>query len=245
MKTRLARRPGGSVLARRVPKGTPAGCEPFKLGQALVVFRLVAQDLCPYVQRCRVLLEEKRAPYVTEYIQLDQKPEWFLDISPSGTVPLLVHGDVVIDDSLAINEYIDSQWGEKASPEAATDREQLRERLSTLSQATVLLWKACVAESPAAREVELRRLEGSLGRLSLPRLIPPDDEPLDLFECSLVPLGLRLRWMASVEDFPEFRVPAALDTWFDAALQRPSATNSILPHVPGKFDVWLRSKLHS
>ena len=61
-------------MARRVPKGTPAGCEPLKLGQALGVFRLVAQDLCPYVQRCRVLLEEKHAPYVTEYIELDQKP---------------------------------------------------------------------------------------------------------------------------------------------------------------------------
>jgi glutathione S-transferase len=209
------------------------------------VLLLVAQDLCPYVQRCRVLLEETGTPYVTEYIRLDRKPQWFLDMSPSGTVPLMIHDDVVMDDSLAINEYIDSQWGERTVPEAPDAREQLNERLSPLSEATVLLWKACVAKSPKDREFELRRLEEALGRLSLSRAVPPEDESMDLFECALVPLGLRLRWMASVEAFPVFEMPSALDTWLDAALRRPSATNSILPHVPEKFDRWLRSNLHS
>jgi len=240
----------GPLAGRRAPHPSAGpraakGYTAHKTVHARDVFRLVAQDLCPYAQRCRVLLEEKRAPYVTEYIQLDQKPAWFAKLAPTGTVPLLVHGDVVVDGSLAINEYVDAHWGVPTGPRAPDEVEGLRARLTVLSEAMAIVWSACIATSDQARDAELRRLESSLGRITLSRPRPSDHGSLDLFECALVPLGLRLRWMAGVTTFPAFDVPAALDAWLDVALERPSATTSLLPHVRDKFEAWLRRRLPS
>lgn len=40
-------------------------------------------------------------------ISLDDKPDWFLQISPYAKVPVLRHGDSVIYESAVINEYLE------------------------------------------------------------------------------------------------------------------------------------------
>lgn len=42
---------------------------------------------CPYCERVVFALEEKEIPYRVEYIALDSKPQWYLDIVPTGLVP--------------------------------------------------------------------------------------------------------------------------------------------------------------
>ena len=101
----------------------------------------------------------------------------------------------------------------------------------------------CSATNEEARIRELRSLEATLERLPLTRELPPHDVPLNLYECALVPLGLRLRWVAEVSGFPTFRVPTSLEDWFARALDRPSASSSVLPHVREKFQGWLRETL--
>lgn len=74
---------------------------------------------CPFSHRCRLLLEEEGIAYTVRTIDLDKKPEWFLALSPSGSVPLLLvmrgAGDdneapaEVVDGSGAICEYIMSR----------------------------------------------------------------------------------------------------------------------------------------
>jgi glutathione S-transferase len=68
---------------------------------------LVSFDLCPYVQRAAIVLAEKDVPFERVDIDLENKPDWFLKISPRGKVPLLKVGEEVLFESAAIVEYLD------------------------------------------------------------------------------------------------------------------------------------------
>jgi glutathione S-transferase len=69
--------------------------------------KLVSFVICPFVQRVAALLEAKKIPYEVEYIDLSNKPQWFLDISPNSQVPVLITDDGAIFESEAIYEYIE------------------------------------------------------------------------------------------------------------------------------------------
>ena len=68
---------------------------------------LISHVLCPYVQRAVIALEELDMPYKRIDIDLNAPPEWFLQLSPLGKVPVLVvNDDVVLFESSVIAEYI-------------------------------------------------------------------------------------------------------------------------------------------
>jgi glutathione S-transferase len=77
----------------------------------MATLTLVSHDLCPYVQRAAIALQEKGARFERRTIDLDRKPEWFTRISPLGKVPLLiVEADAsrtVLFESSVICEYIE------------------------------------------------------------------------------------------------------------------------------------------
>ena len=52
--------------------------------------KIISFKICPFVQRVTALLEAKDIPYDIEFISLSDKPQWFLDISPNGQVPVLI-----------------------------------------------------------------------------------------------------------------------------------------------------------
>lgn len=68
---------------------------------------LISHNLCPYVQRARIVLDEKSIPHERRYIDLADKPDWFLEISPLGKVRLLKIDGAVIFESAVICEYLD------------------------------------------------------------------------------------------------------------------------------------------
>ncbi|CUH45133.1 glutathione S-transferase family protein [Ruegeria atlantica] len=72
------------------------------------MIKIVSFKICPFVQRVTAMLEAKQIPYDIEYIDLKNKPEWFLDISPTGQVPMLItEAGQSLFESDAIIEYID------------------------------------------------------------------------------------------------------------------------------------------
>lgn len=69
---------------------------------------VVSYKICPFVQRVTALLEAKKVPYKTKFISLSDKPAWFLDVSPTGQVPLLLtEAGEALFESDAIVEYIE------------------------------------------------------------------------------------------------------------------------------------------
>ncbi|TCN36106.1 glutathione S-transferase family protein [Sinorhizobium americanum] len=82
---------------------------------------LISHHLCPYVQRAAIVLTEKGVPFERVYIDLANKPDWFLKISPLGKVPLLRiaqnKGEAILFESTVICEYLEeTQPGTKLHP---------------------------------------------------------------------------------------------------------------------------------
>ena len=70
-------------------------------------FHLISHNLCPYVQRAIIVLTEKEIPHDRTYVDLANKPDWFLELSPLGRTPVLQVGDAVVFESQVIVEYLD------------------------------------------------------------------------------------------------------------------------------------------
>ncbi|WP_331372974.1 glutathione S-transferase family protein [Sinorhizobium chiapasense] len=82
---------------------------------------LISHHLCPYVQRAAITLAEKGVRFERVYIDLANKPDWFLKISPLGKVPLLRiprdGGEAILFESTVICEYLEeTQPGVKLHP---------------------------------------------------------------------------------------------------------------------------------
>jgi len=75
-------------------------------------FKLISHHLCPFVQRAAIVLLEKGVPFERRNVDLSNKPDWFLELSPLGKVPLLqVNNDTVLFESAVISEYVDEITG--------------------------------------------------------------------------------------------------------------------------------------
>jgi len=68
---------------------------------------LVSFNLCPYVQRSIIVLEEKNIAHKRTYIDLSDTPDWFKLISPLGRVPLLKVNNEIVFESAVICELLD------------------------------------------------------------------------------------------------------------------------------------------
>jgi len=91
-------------------------------------FILVSFIACPYAQRAVIVMKEKGVDFEIEYIDLGNKPDWFLKISPLGKVPVLRvrpenKSETAIFESAVIVEYIeDAMGGRKLHPADPLDR---------------------------------------------------------------------------------------------------------------------------
>lgn len=74
---------------------------------ALQPIELISFKLCPFVQRSVITLLKKGIAFKITYIDLANKPDWFLKISPLGKVPVVKYGDQVLFESAVINEFLD------------------------------------------------------------------------------------------------------------------------------------------
>lgn len=65
---------------------------------------------CPFTQRVLLTLEEKHLPYDMKLVDLTNKPEWFLKISPEGKVPVLKLEEKWIADSDVITQTLEDKF---------------------------------------------------------------------------------------------------------------------------------------
>ena len=81
-------------------------------------FMLCSFKTCPWVQRAAIVLRAKKIEYDINYIDRDNRPEWFLKVSPHSKVPVLViDGKESLFESNAIAEYLDETVMPRLHPE--------------------------------------------------------------------------------------------------------------------------------
>ena len=64
-----------------------------------------------------ILLRAKDIDFEVTYIDLREKPDWFLEISPHGKVPVLKVDDEILFESNAIAEFLDEMVEPRLHPE--------------------------------------------------------------------------------------------------------------------------------
>lgn len=87
---------------------------------------LISFKTCPFVQRAVITLKHKNIDFDITYIDLADPPDWFLEISPLGKVPVLKVDDEILFESAVINEYLDEITGGELQPEEPLARAKNR-----------------------------------------------------------------------------------------------------------------------
>ena len=87
---------------------------------------LISHALCPYVQRAAIVLKEKNVSFERLDVDLSNKPDWFLRLSPLGKTPVLSVGGEAVFESAVICEYLDETRRPRLHPEDALARARER-----------------------------------------------------------------------------------------------------------------------
>lgn len=202
---------------------------PFPIAKNLEL-ELILFDFCPYAQRCVISLLQNDTPCKLTYLDPDNLPDWFSEISPFGNVPILrIDGKTTIFESSIINEFIGSLSNSKMLPSNPVERGVSRswtEFGSTLlSQVTGLLsvkTEAEFLEKRAALHVNLKRLEHELEGRG-PYFTGKD---FSLTDSTYAPLFMRMKHLNrhvalyQIEDFP------LIENWAKQLLALDSVKNS-------------------
>ncbi|KAH9675498.1 glutathione S-transferase DHAR3 [Citrus sinensis] len=78
---------------------------------------------CPFCQRVLLTIEEKHLPYDMKLVDLGNKPEWFLKISPEGKVPVIKLDEKWLPDSDVITQSLEEKYPDpplRTPPEKAS-----------------------------------------------------------------------------------------------------------------------------
>jgi glutathione S-transferase len=162
-----------------------------------VDLKVIGFEMCPFVQRCLIVLEEKRLRYELQTIDRNRRPDWFAGMSPMGKVPLLVVDQKVLFESGAICEYLDEiSEGPRLLPSEPFLRARNRgwlDVLSSISLDTSQLRQATGVEKPANL---VKTIRGKLSHLGS-ELIGPyfNGASFSLVDAGAAPVLQRLRWM--------------------------------------------------
>ena len=131
---------------------------------------LISHVLCPYVQRAVISLAEKGVAFDRTDIDLANKPDWFLAISPLGKTPVLVVDGAPIFESNVILEFLEDTQPRPLHPADPLRRARHRAWIefgSTVLNGIAGFYNAPDAAALTEKSQELRakfvRLESELG----------------------------------------------------------------------------------
>jgi glutathione S-transferase len=132
---------------------------------------LISFPTCPYVQRAVIALKEKQVDFEIVYIDLANKPDWFLAISPLGKVPVLKvqregREDAIVFESAVILEYLEeTAAGRKLHPSDPLDRAQHRSWMEFGSNVLADLWRLNSAKDAGELDTAKQTLTAKFKRL--------------------------------------------------------------------------------
>ena len=131
---------------------------------------LISHHLCPYVQRAAIALAEKGVPFQRVNIDLADKPDWFLRISPLGKVPLLripqSGSEAILFESSVICEYLEETQREpKLHPFDPLERANHRAWMEFGSAILSNVWDLETTQDAAVFEARLATIAARFSRI--------------------------------------------------------------------------------
>ena len=209
--------------------------------------KLISHKLCPYVQRAVIALTEKGIPFERIDIDLANKPDWFLKISPLGKVPVLVvTGDdgkeVALFESNVICEYIEeTQGGAKLHPQNPLQRAQHRAWMEFGSTILSELWGLETTGDPAVFETKRKAVAAKFAQVEKTLGAGPffAGEKFGLVDAVFAPIFRYFDVFDELTDLSVFADTPKVRAWRKALAQRPSVRTAVGPDYPQLLHAFL------
>src|SRR5262249_11297161 len=157
---------------------------------------------CPYVQRAVIALTEKGVPFERIDIDLANKPDWFLKMSPLGKTPVLMVGEHAIFESAVILEYLEETQANRLHPADALHRAEHRSFIEFGSAILNDIAGLYAASDEAAFNAKAEQLEQRFARLEM-RVVGPwfDGEKFTLVDAVFGPVFRYFDVFDEIDDF--------------------------------------------
>ena len=196
-----------------------------------VNIELISFDLCPFVQRSVITLLEKGIPFRRTDIDLANKPDWFLQISPLGKVPVLRIDGNILFESAVINEYLDELTPPSMHPQEALQKAMNRAWIEFSTELSNLSFRMLTAPKREVVEETLQALQDKFEFLERNLNATPffNGAAFALIDAAYAPVFIRIEYLLK-QALPEV-IPADCSralAWSDAILARPSVQGSII-----------------
>ena len=191
-------------------------------------YMLISFKTCPWVQRSAITLREKGAPFEFRHIEADNRPDWFLAISPHKKVPVLRIDDAVsLFESNAINEYLDETIEPRLHPADPVQRAINRAWTDYVPTFSSNVTGVAYAEDEAdARKrlanipVAFERLEGALAKQGKGPLFNGDT--YSLVDAAYAPFLQRYFFLDRIHPIGEIEKYPRVKAWAETLVRRPS-----------------------
>ncbi|KRR09637.1 glutathione S-transferase [Bradyrhizobium jicamae] len=208
---------------------------------------LISHKLCPYVQRAVIALNEKGVPFERVDIDLANKPDWFLKISPLGKVPVLVvTGDdgkeIALFESNVICEYIEeTQAGAKLHPQDALQRAQHRAWMEFGSTILSELWGLETTGDPAVFESKRQAVAAKFARVEEALGKGPffAGEHFSLVDAVFAPVFRYFDVFDELTDLSVFADTPKVRAWREELAKRPSVRTAVGADYPQLLHAFL------
>src|SRR5580692_3044213 len=208
-------------------------------------YMLVSFKTCPWVQRSAIVLREKNTAFEFRHIEPDNRPDWFLAISPHKKVPVIrIDDKESLFESNAINEYLDETIAPRLHPEDPMTRAINRAWTDYVPTFASSVTGCAYAATEADYEKAVAKIPEAFGRLEK-ALEKHGDGPFfngakySLVDAAYAPFLQRYFFLDRIKKIGEIEKYPRLKSWCDALMKRPS-THSF---PEGEFEAMYREGL--
>ena len=206
---------------------------------------LISTKRCPFVQRSIITLLHKGIEHRMTYVDLDDPPRWFTDISPFGQVPALrVDGEAVIFESAVINEFLDDVTPGQLHPEDPLQRALNRSWIEFGGSCCSLTFQLMVAPDKAAYDAIVAQLADNLGRVEAVLGEGPyfNGAEFALIDAAYAPIFIRLDVFGDLLGLDITSALPKIDAWRATLLALPEVKGARVPELPELFRQLMTSR---
>jgi glutathione S-transferase len=197
-------------------------------------YLLVSFKTCPWVQRAAIVLREKKIAFEFRHIEPDNRPDWFLAISPHKKVPVLrVDESISLFESNAIAEYLDETVPPRLHPEDPVARAVNRAWTDYVPTFAAAVTATAYADTEAVYDkavadmaVPFERLERALEKQGAGPFF--NGAGYALVDAAYAPFLQRYAFLDRIKRIGRIETFPRLKAWAEALIERPS-THSFPP----------------
>jgi glutathione S-transferase len=173
----------------------------------------------------------KDIPFDITYIDINDPPDWFLDISPFGKVPVLRTNHSVLFESSVINEYLDEITPPSMLPEDPLQKAQNRAWIEYGSSLNFAQHDLYWSKEQQEFQKNLQDIRRRLERLEQQLTQTPyyNGTQLSLVDVAYAPLLMRFRLIEGLHSSGIINNLPHLQSWTEELCSLDSVQKSVVP----------------